>query len=253
MHAHRTLPRLIVLIVGAGVVLVGCGAEANSASPTPFASRPGIQIDPNWQNDAGTFTFTGTVDPQGAATDVVLEIGPGPSTLRQFSSRIDVAAGIIDRSPLTVSTRDIADIPEICVRFTATNSIGKSSTTPLCFPHDRPTFVPDQNPPVVQFTAPAFGFLKVVNSASFSVRWTEVDGGSGVDSRSLQRQAAPFTNGSCGTFADDGEPSVGPSPLAAEGLVDGMCYQWVLTLRDLAGDSGITMSGAIHVDLAAPG
>ena len=253
MPALRALPRLIAIFTGAAVVLAGCGAEATPPSPSANAERPGIQIDPIWQNDAGTFTFTGTVDPQGAATDVVLEIGPGPSTLRQFSSRIDVAAGIIDQSPVTVSTRDIADIPEICVRFTATNSAGTSSTTPLCFPHDRPTFVPDQNPPVVQFNAPAFGVLKVVNSTSFSVRWTEVDAGSGVGSRSLQRQAAPFTGGSCGTFVDDGEPSDGPSPLAAEGLVDGMCYQWVLTLRDLAGDSGITMSGAIHVDLAAPG
>lgn len=251
MQAFRVLSRLVV-VIAAGAILGACGAETGSPSPSPLAARPGIQMDTSWQADAGTWTFTGRVDPQGAATDVVLEIGPGPSTLRQFDRRVDVVAGAVDPGPLSISTRDLPDIPEICVRFTATNSAGTSSSTPLCVPHDRPTFVPDQNPPVVRFNAPPFGSLTIVASTSYEVAWTETDAGSGVSSRSLQRQAAPATPHGCGPFADDGDAALDPSPVAVTGLVDGMCYQWVLTLRDLAGDAGVTVSGAIRVDIGSP-
>lgn len=257
MNGLRSLALPIVLIVGAGGVLSGCDAmtdsSSSSPSPAPFGARPGIQIDPTWQNDGVTWTFTGRVDPQGTATDVVLEIGPGPSTLREFPGRIDVAVGVIEPGPLTISTREIPDIPDVCVRFNATNSFGTSASTPLCSPHDRPSFIPDQDAPTAKFAAPVFGALTVLTGATYTVSWTEADAGSGVGTRSLQQRTAPYTEGVCGAYSINGPASVDASPFVAGGLVDGMYYQWDLTLRDQAGNTSVTTSGAVRVDLGAPG
>lgn len=135
-----------------------CDATA-PASPTPpgstplptvgvFADRPGVAIDGTWTRKGDAWTLTGSVDPQGSPTSVVLEIGPGPDTLRQFPTQVPVSQGVTVAGPLTITTDKIPDIPEICVRFTATNAAGSSSTSPLCFPHDLPTAPPPGEPTV---------------------------------------------------------------------------------------------------------
>lgn len=139
------------------VSIVGCGGPPpSSAAPTPSADRASIQIDKTWTAANGQWTFTGLVDPFGDATDVVLEIGPG--TARQFDTKLPVAQGLTAAGPLTITTREIPDIDQICVRFTATNSAGSTSSTPLCFPHDIPSFAPGA--PTVQIDE----------------RWTAADG-----------------------------------------------------------------------------
>jgi hypothetical protein len=94
------------------------------------------------------WTFTGNVDPQGDATDVILEVGPGPTTARRFDTKVPVQQDLMAAGPLTIETREIPDIDEICVRLTATNSGGTASSSPLCFPHDLPTFAPPTAPTV---------------------------------------------------------------------------------------------------------
>jgi hypothetical protein len=245
--------RLLALVAAVVVVaLAGCDTPP-SVSPTVGAGRPGIRIDPSWQAANGEWTFTGDVQPQGAATDVVLEIGPGPSTARLFDHQVTVVTGVTADGPLTISTREIPDIDEICVRFTATNSAGKSSTPPLCFPHDLPSFVVDADPPTTTFKAPVFGTTTVIHAATFTVSWTESDVGTGVSRRSLQRQVATYAAGACGAFADDAAPSTAVSPLAASDLLDGKCYQWIQSLTDGAGNTSQTTSGEVRVDLGGSG
>lgn len=236
------------IVVGA-VALAGCDATAPSLAPTPPALRPAVQIDPSWQAANGQWTFTGRVDPQGDPTVVVLEVGPGPATTRQFDRQLPVATDLTDQGPLTITTRDIPDIDEICVRFSATNSAGTSSSTPLCVPHDLPSFVVDTVPPAASFAAPATGTTIVLDATSYGVSWTETEDGTGIGRRSLQRRVATEAAGVCGPYEDDGLPSTATSPVAVSDLLDGRCYQWVATLADNAGNTSATTSGTVRVDL----
>jgi hypothetical protein len=138
---------------------VGCGCAPPSAAPSVVAARPAIRIAQEWTATNGQWTFTGQVDPEGDPTDVVLEVGPGPANARRFDARIPVEQGRTTAGSLTVTTREIPDIPEICVRFTATNTGGTSSSSPVCFPHDLPTK-----------TAPG------VPTVDIDPKWTAVDG-----------------------------------------------------------------------------
>src|SRR5712675_472921 len=97
--------RLSAFVVGAiALVAVGAcdaqnpsgapnqtGAAGQTAGATAIDAKPAIRIDPTWTDLNGQWTFTGSVDPQGDSTDVVLEIGPGPSTARVFNQQIPVA------------------------------------------------------------------------------------------------------------------------------------------------------------------
>lgn len=250
--------RLLAAFVGVAM-LAGCdaqnpsGAPRASVGPTAFAPRPAVRIAPSWTASNGEWTFTGRVDPQGDSTDVVLDVGPGPSTVRVFDQHIPVAQDLTDAGPLMISTRAIPDIDEICVRFTATNSAGASSTTPLCFPHDLPSIVVDAAPPTTQFTAPATATTTVLNAGSTTVSWTEAEEGTSISARSLQRRAAAYTGGACGAYADDGPASTAASPVPVSGLIDGTCYQWVESLSDHAGNTSVTTSGTVRIDLGAPG
>ena len=142
-------PALLVLeFVALAVLGCGPGPLPPTASPTLLAVRPAVQIVQEWTAVDDEWTFTGNVDPQGDATDVVLEVGPGPANARRFDTKVPVAQDLMAAGPLTVATRAIPDINEICVRFTATNSGGTSSSSPLCFPHDLPTFAPPGAPTV---------------------------------------------------------------------------------------------------------
>ena len=185
----------------------------------------------------------------GDPTDVVLEIGPGPITLRKFDQQLPVDQGLIHPGPLAITTPDIPNIDEICVRFTATNSAGTSLSTPLCFPHDVPSIVVDADPPVTEFAAPAIGTSTVLTATSYTVEWTETETGTGVSRRSLQRQVATFAGGACGAFEDDGPADPATSPVAVTDLLDGRCYQWVETLADHAGNTSAATSGTVRIDL----
>lgn len=54
---------------------------------------------------------------------------------RASTSDIPDIPDICVRFTATISTREIPDGDEICVRSTATNAIGTTSSEPLCVPH----------------------------------------------------------------------------------------------------------------------
>ena len=139
-------------------MLAACGTPPPSVAPTPTALRPAIRIDPTWTALDGEWTFTGQVDPFGEPTDVVLEIGPAPASARVFDQELPVAQDLTDAGPLTIATRELPDADEVCVRFSAANSAGTTSSTPLCFPRAVPSVVP---------AAPA---------VEIDEAWTEEDG-----------------------------------------------------------------------------
>jgi hypothetical protein len=252
------LASVAAIVIGAAV-LAGCDAQVPSgapnprSSPTTFALKPAVRMDPSWQSSNGLWTFTGQVDPEFDSTDVVLEIGPGPATARQFDQRITVAQDLTAPGALTITTRDIPDIDDICVRFAATNSAGTSFTTPLCFPHDLPSFVIDEVPPTAEFSTPAVGTTTILKTRSYTVAWSETEEGSGISRRSLQRQIATYAGGACGAYTDDGPAILEPSPVVAPELLDGKCYQWIETLSDRSGNKSAATSGTVRVDLGTPG
>ena len=209
-------------------------------------------MDSSFFRSNGEWMFTGRVDPQGAATDVILEIGPGPSNARVFTRQIPVAHVAFDPTPLTITTGDLPDIPEICVRFTATNIAGSSSSTPLCFPYELPTAPPSVGTPTAIFSAPAFGTTTVLDRPTFTVTWTETSHGAEITRRSLQRRLAPYGAGACGAYSDDGAPSTATSPVEVAGLLSGACYEWVMSLSG-AGSTSVTTSGVVRVDLGGTG
>ena len=143
-------PRLVAFGLVVAIAVPGCGTDLPppSVTPTAAAVRPAVQIDQMWTATNGRWTFKGTVDPEGLPTDVVLEIGPGPATARRFDGKVAVAQDVVVAGPLTVTTREIPNIKDICVRFTATNGGGTTSSSPLCFPHDLPTIAPPAAPTV---------------------------------------------------------------------------------------------------------
>ena len=68
--------RVAALAVGAALLVAACDQAVVPASPsaTPgvFADRPAIGISGTWTAQNGQWTFTGSVDPNGAPTNVVL-------------------------------------------------------------------------------------------------------------------------------------------------------------------------------------
>jgi len=82
--------------------------------------------------------------------------------------------------------------------------------------------------------------------------WTEVDGQSGIKTRSLQRWRVSSTSPTCGgTFVTDGS-AVSTASEVTQTLTGGYCYRWVQTLTDNANRSTATTSGTIYVDTTYP-
>jgi hypothetical protein len=94
----------VVLGLLALVTLQACGSRPPTIAP--IGARPAIQIDQAWTQVSGEWTFTGRVDPARDPTDVVLEIGPGPATARQFDTELPVAPDLTAAAPLTITTRE---------------------------------------------------------------------------------------------------------------------------------------------------
>ncbi|MFN8619695.1 MAG: hypothetical protein U0869_02965 [Chloroflexota bacterium] len=150
--------------------------------------------------------------------------------------------------------------PFVCT-FTALGS-GYASATPTATFSDRVdnggstlfSVTLDQTAPAVTFATPG-STTTGSKATSFNVAWTETETGSGVASRSLQRQAgAVVTAGTCAgvSWANDGAPDTGSSPRLNTGLVSGKCYRWIATVTDNLNNVSPVTSGAVLVDTVAP-
>jgi hypothetical protein len=111
------------------VALVACGEPA-SPSPSLAPAPPSIVLG-DWTTTDGHWTIHASVDPKGSPTDVFVEYGPGPAESPGFTESIVVENDLIEPTSISPTVDLPADV-ELCVRLTATNEVGSSSTTPRC-------------------------------------------------------------------------------------------------------------------------
>ena len=115
------------------------------------------------------------------------------------------------------------------------------------------TLTADSTPPSVGFTSPAAGTL-AQPSDTITVSWTEADSGSGVASRSLQRQKTNQTGPTAcntGAWSNDGGTSSSASPATVTGLLVATCYRWIETVLDRVGNQVAVTSGTVIRDTTA--
>ena len=107
----------------------------------------------------------------------------------------------------------------------------------------------DGEPPKAGFSSPSSGATSQ-SSATVLVSWNESDSGSGVKSRTLQRQRADIvTPGSCQgvKYANIGSVETIKDDYLLS-LKRGHCFRWVLTVRDVAGNSTTVTSGSVLIE-----
>ncbi|CAN5240973.1 hypothetical protein BH24CHL7_BH24CHL7_01900 [soil metagenome] len=106
----------------------------------------------------------------------------------------------------------------------------------------------DAQLPVGLFSSP-LASATTQAATSVLVSWSESDIGSGLASRTLQRQrAVPSQAGSCtaATWSNDGAARTAKKDYS-ESLLPGSCYRWRLTLRDNAENVSQATSGTVLV------
>jgi hypothetical protein len=152
-------------------------------------------------------------------------------------------------SPYTRSYLFGATAVSSSIEVTATNGAGTASSATTL------TLTADADAPTAGFTTPDETDTVAVTDGTYEVAWTESDGsGSGVVSRSLQRQRVAIDDTDCPAlgWTNDGAATTTESPRAESGLLDGYCYRYRLTLVDGVGNSSTTTSGELIVDSSAP-
>jgi subtilisin len=114
----------------------------------------------------------------------------------------------------------------------------------------------DAERPVADFETPDESSLRLSSQAQQDLSWTESDsGGSGLASRSLQRQSGTIVEpGSCRsvTWKDAGNTLEAPPPSRATSLGAGLCHRWRLRVTDGARNVTTTLSGSLLVDTDPP-
>ncbi len=115
----------------------------------------------------------------------------------------------------------------------------------------------DAGPPEATVTSPVEGSTVVQASRTTRIAGEASDADSGLARRTLRRRAAAPTGlMSCdgATFSSDG-PAVrvaGSGPYTVTGLRSAICYQWILTATDKAGNQTSARSGSVWVDGSEP-
>jgi hypothetical protein len=123
MTWHRTHTVLLVALV------FGCTSPAPSRTDTP-PTAPTIQMG-DWTASNIHWTFSASVNPRGGPTDVDLEWGLGDAASASFDTIVRVDTG---RLVAGVVKAELSLPPNaaFCVRFTARNDVGSTSTDPSC-------------------------------------------------------------------------------------------------------------------------
>jgi hypothetical protein len=123
-----------VRLIGlAACVLIGaCGPGPASSTPPPEPPPEAPTISFHRYTAAnGIWTFYAFIDPGGSPTVVVLETGAGPVDAPDFVDSVPVASAMLNPGEVT----GVVQYPEdasFCVRFTATNAAGTTSSPPRC-------------------------------------------------------------------------------------------------------------------------
>ena len=130
----------------ATVVVAVAGCDVVTVSPSPSESTPSapfirFRTDSTAQFDGERWTFLATLGPNGSPTDLVLEVGSSTLEAPAFDRTIPVEAVVI--APRSMDFRVVLPEGSFCVRFTATNAVGTSSTALHCPLAGRISFPPD--------------------------------------------------------------------------------------------------------------
>ncbi|MFI5040447.1 MAG: RHS repeat-associated core domain-containing protein, partial [Acidimicrobiales bacterium] len=198
------------------------GTTSGTATLTPTGTDPGTA-----PNLAGVRDYT-----YGAMAGTTTGWSP-TSTVTQAGARA------------YAWTSSVGDAQSSTVALNVNDKANNQSATGITI-----TLIGDDTAPGTTFTTPAAG-TTYQTSTSMSVAWTETETGSGIASRSLQRQAVLASGGACGTFANDGTAVTTASP-SSQTLAEGYCYRWIQTLTDHVGLSSSVTSGIVIVDATVP-
>lgn len=264
---------------------IGKGSEASpvSFSTGSTANRPGANCDPitlDSTNTTQTVTYDAT-DPvttitapvatikqaatsytvQWTATDNVANFGGSNDwdLQRQIATAAggscgtfanDTATGnLVSGTSESAQSQSQTGLTHAkCYRWTlaAIDQNGNAATLDAS-----PSVLIDTTAPVPNFTTPDEGTTVTNGTTTYNVAWTESDPESGVTGRSLQRQRATLTGGTCGTWANDGSALTSVSPVSAT-LLDAYCYRWIQTLTNAAGTPGASTSGTVKNIVGSP-
>lgn len=140
MPARRWL-----LVPVLALAIAGC-SEPVPETPTPSPPTAPTIVVGNFTGIDGRWTFNASVHPRGSPTDVVLEYYLGPEGSRDFDQRVDVETGLLDSGTMTAQLV-LADDAVFCVRFTATNEVGSTSSEPRCLGERPPGVIVVPVPP----------------------------------------------------------------------------------------------------------
>lgn len=126
MNAARAWLLLPIL----ALAVAACGEPAPE-SPTPSPPTAPTIVVGSFTGTDGRWTFNASVHPRGSPTDIVLEYRLGPEGPGDFDQRVDVETGLLNSGTVTAQLV-LADDAVFCVRFTATNEVGSTSSEPRC-------------------------------------------------------------------------------------------------------------------------
>jgi hypothetical protein len=115
------------------LAIAACGEPVEpSATPTPEPLAAPTIVVGSFTGINGRWTFNASVHPRGSPTDIVLEYHLGPEGSGEFDQHVDVKTGLVASGTVTAQLV-LADDAVFCVRFTATNEVGTTSSEPRCF------------------------------------------------------------------------------------------------------------------------
>jgi len=233
--------------------------DANgNAGPNPTASQDSVIVDTVAPAAPSTPDLIAASDSGSSSTDNITNVttptfsgaAEANSTVTVYDGATPVGTGTATGGAWTIATSALAGGSH-SLTAAATDPAGNTGGASVAL-----SVTIDVTAPTTDFTTPDEGTTTAQGEAIYSVAWTETETGSGVTSRSLQRQmAAAPASSECATatYAADGSAQDVSSPKSEAGLAGNTCYRWTLTVTDNAGNvSGQTTSGIVFVQGVEP-
>ncbi len=194
----------------------------------------------------GSFTLTNAVTDAGSgpASSQTATLGNTPTNWTHTGSTVSTPAGGPYVSNTFSWTAGATSSPTEAV--TGRDVAGNTAVTNLSYLNDS--------------TAPSAGTISYTNGFqpghSVPVTFTTgTDGGSGIATKQLQRNSAPLTGGTCGTYVgwSDRGPDSPTSVYTDSAVAAGNCYMYRYLVTDRVGNQHIATSVNVSkIDYAAP-